>query len=53
MRVPSITSYWSEAVDVLQPLYSRVLVPQAVARELQQTNTPAVVRAWLTLTNWD
>ena len=35
------------AVDVLQPLYSRVLVPQAVARELQDTNTPATVRAWM------
>lgn len=35
------------AVEVLQPLYGRVLVPQAVARELQQTNTPATVRAWI------
>jgi hypothetical protein len=35
------------AVDVLQPLYSRVLVPQTVAGELQETNTPAAVRAWI------
>jgi predicted nucleic acid-binding protein len=31
------------AVEVLQPLYGRVLVPQAVARELQETNTPATL----------
>jgi predicted nucleic acid-binding protein len=36
-----------EAVDVLESLYSCVLVPQAVAGELQETNTPAVVRAWI------
>jgi predicted nucleic acid-binding protein len=35
------------AVDVLQPFYSRVLAPQTVAEELQETNTPAVVRAWI------
>jgi predicted nucleic acid-binding protein len=34
-------------VDVLQPLYGRVIVPQAVAREMQETNTPAIVRAWM------
>ena len=37
----------SEAIDVLAPLYQRVLVPQSVARELQQNNTPAAVRAWI------
>jgi predicted nucleic acid-binding protein len=31
----------------LAPLYQRVLVPQSVARELQQNNTPAGVRAWI------
>lgn len=36
------------AAEVLQPLYGRVLVPQAVAGELQETNTPATVRAWIT-----
>ena len=35
------------AVDVLQPLYSRVLVPQTVTRELQDPSTPATVRAWM------
>jgi predicted nucleic acid-binding protein len=35
------------AVDVLQPLYGRVLVPQTVAGELQDANTPAIVRAWI------
>jgi predicted nucleic acid-binding protein len=35
------------AVNVLQPLYRRVLVPQTVARELQDTSTPATVRAWI------
>jgi predicted nucleic acid-binding protein len=36
------------AVDVSQPLYGRVLVPQTVAGELQNTKTPAAVRAWIT-----
>jgi predicted nucleic acid-binding protein len=36
-----------EAIDVLSSLYHRVLVPQTVARELQRTNTPASVRAWI------
>lgn len=36
------------AIDVLAPLYQRVLVPETVARELQHTNTPAAVRAWIT-----
>lgn len=35
------------AIHVLPPLYRRVLVPQTVVRELQQTNTPAPVRAWI------
>lgn len=35
------------AIDVLPPLYQRVLVPQTVALELQQTNTPAPVRDWI------
>ncbi len=35
------------AIDVLAPLYQRVLVPHSVARELQQNNTPAAVRAWI------
>ena len=35
------------AADVLQPLYSLVLVPQAVASELQETKTPAAVRTWI------
>jgi len=35
------------AIDVLAPLYQRVLVPQTVARELQHSNTPAAVRTWI------
>lgn len=34
-------------IDVLAPLYQRVLVPQSVARELQQKNTPVAVRSWI------
>lgn len=36
------------AIDVLAPLYQRVAAQQTVARELQQDNTPAAVRAWIT-----
>jgi predicted nucleic acid-binding protein len=35
------------AIDVLAPLYQRVLVPHTVALELQQPNTPATIRAWI------
>jgi len=35
------------AVDVLKTLYSRVLLPEAVAEELQDAKTPATVRAWI------
>jgi|ERR1700733_12857453 predicted nucleic acid-binding protein len=35
------------AVDVLPPLYTRVLVPETVAAELQDAHTPATVRAWI------
>lgn len=34
-------------VNVLEPLYGHVLVPQTVARELQDAKTPATVRAWI------
>jgi predicted nucleic acid-binding protein len=36
-----------EAVDMLGPLYTRVVVPQSVADELRGSNTPAAVRAWI------
>lgn len=36
-----------DAVPVLEPLYGRVLVPEAVAGELQDAKTPAPVRAWI------
>ncbi len=36
-----------EAVDVLQPLYSRVVVPKTVAEELRSTGAPAVVQRWI------
>ena len=35
------------AVDVLAPLYTRVVVPQTVAAELRASRTPAVARAWI------
>ncbi|MGO9516100.1 MAG: hypothetical protein ACLPND_03555 [Candidatus Korobacteraceae bacterium] len=35
------------AVDVLQPLYARVIVPQAVVRELEGAGAPTVVRTWI------
>ena len=34
-------------VHVLPSLYERVLVPQAVAAELQEAKTPAAVRTWI------
>jgi predicted nucleic acid-binding protein len=34
-------------VDVLKTLYGRVLVPLTVAGELQDSNTPPAVRAWV------
>lgn len=36
-----------DAVDILQPLYMRVIVPQAVVDELSQPGTPAPVLAWI------
>jgi predicted nucleic acid-binding protein len=35
-------------VDLLQTLYGRVTIPQAVLDELQRPQTPTSVRAWLT-----
>jgi predicted nucleic acid-binding protein len=35
------------AIDVLGPLYQRVIVPHTVAHELQQPNTPASIRGWI------
>lgn len=35
------------AINVLLPLYHRVLVPRSVARELQHNKTPAAVRTWI------
>ena len=34
-------------IEVLAPLYQRVLFPQSVHQELQQKNTPEPVRAWM------
>ncbi len=34
-------------VFVLQPLYSRVLIPQMVADELKSAKAPANVREWI------
>lgn len=34
-------------VDILPALYGRILIPQAVLRELQHPRTPAPVRAYL------
>jgi predicted nucleic acid-binding protein len=38
----------ASAVDVLAPLYTRVLVPRTVAEELLQAGTPVAVRTWMT-----
>lgn len=35
------------SVDVLKPLYDYVVVPQAVAEELQHASAPDSVRAWI------
>jgi predicted nucleic acid-binding protein len=35
------------AARVLEPLYTRVVVPETVATELKQPRTPAPVRAWI------
>ena len=35
------------AVDVLAPLYTRVLVPQTVFEELQDSGAPSAVQAWI------
>ena len=35
------------AVDALQPLYDRVLVPETVARELSNAKAPEIVRGWI------
>ena len=36
-----------EQVDVLPVLFERVVIPQAVAEELQRAGTPEVVRQWM------
>jgi predicted nucleic acid-binding protein len=36
-----------DAVEILQPLYTRVIVPQAVVEELSQQAAPAPVLAWI------
>jgi len=33
--------------EVLQALYTEVLIPEAVAKELKQTATPESVRHWI------
>src|SRR5438034_8952491 len=41
------------AVDVLGPLYNRVVLPEAVAQELRYQRAPAAVRAWIcSLPGW-
>ena len=34
-------------MDVLGPLYTRVLVPESVALELRSTSAPSIVREWI------
>ena len=36
-----------EAIDVIYPLYDRVLVPKTVAEELTQSGAPEVIRTWM------
>jgi predicted nucleic acid-binding protein len=41
------------AVDVLGPLYNRVVLPEAVAQELRYQRAPESVRAWISsLPRW-
>jgi predicted nucleic acid-binding protein len=35
------------AASVLEPLYSRVVVPEMVSAEMKEPQTPAEVRAWI------
>ena len=35
------------AVDVLQPLYTHVIVPKTVAAELRRTGAPVAVQTWI------
>jgi predicted nucleic acid-binding protein len=35
------------SVEVLKPLYTRVIVPEAVVRELRAAEAPAAVRIWI------
>ncbi len=42
-----------EHTEILQHLYGRVIIPEAVVRELQARRTPEVVRRWITsLPQW-
>jgi predicted nucleic acid-binding protein len=34
-------------VDVLPPLYTRVIVPEAVVKELRAAGAPVAVRTWI------
>jgi predicted nucleic acid-binding protein len=34
-------------VEVLRPPYTRVIVPEAVVKELRATGAPAAVRTWI------
>jgi predicted nucleic acid-binding protein len=36
-----------EAANMLEPLYTRVLMPHAVAAELQEPGAPPMVRTWI------
>ncbi len=41
------------SVDVLQPLYDQVIIPQTVADELQHDRAPDAVRSWIAnLPDW-
>jgi predicted nucleic acid-binding protein len=36
-----------EHVEVLAPLYTRIVVPETVTQELKRQPAPAAVRAWI------
>ena len=36
-----------EAIEVLSPLYDRVLIPESVSTELKKSGAPASVRSWM------
>ena len=41
------TSSCSRSTDILPVLFGRIVIPRAVAEELQHRQTPTVMRVWM------